>query len=250
MSSEQSQLIVTIKRLLKAQGHTYRELAAALKLSEPSVKRLFSSQRLTVDRLAQIGDFLGYTMAEILQESADSMPRLQTLTLAQEAALVSNTKLLLVAVCAFNHWSVDDIVRAYRLSRAECLKQLLSMDRLQIIDLLPGDRIRLRVARDFAWLPDGPIHRFFMRQGVHDFLQGEPGAADQGLEFVYGMLTRDAQAELLVELRRLRTKLAALHDESASAPIGQRRGTSVLVAMRDWEPEGFRALRRSDTATG
>jgi len=242
--SEQAQLIATIKRLLKIQGLTYRDVAAALRLSEPSVKRLFSSERLTVDRLAQIGELLGFTMAELLQEAADAMPRLHTLTEAQESHLVSDIKLLVVAVCAFNHWALDDIVAAYRLTKAECLKQLLILDRLGVIQVLPGDRIRLRVARDFDWLPNGPIYRFFLEHGMHDFLDGEPGQPGQPLDFAFGMLTSSAQAELQLEIRRLRAKLTALHNESAVAPLKQRRGTSVLLAMRDWEPVGFRDLRR------
>ena len=75
--SERAQLIASIKRQLKSQGLTYRDVAQALKLSEPSVKRVFSSERLTVDRLSQISEMLGFTMAELLQESASSASRLR-----------------------------------------------------------------------------------------------------------------------------------------------------------------------------
>jgi transcriptional regulator with XRE-family HTH domain len=242
--SEQAQLVATIKRQLKSQGFTYRDVAQNLQLSEPSVKRLFSSERLTVDRLAQISAMLGYTMAELLQESAGAAARLRTLTEAQEAHLVADLKLLLVAVCAFNHWSPQDIVAAYRFSKADCLKHLLALDRIGLIDLLPGDRIRLKVARDFDWLPDGPIQRFFVGLGLSDFLDGGFNQPGQTLDFAHGMLTGAAEAEFLVELRRLRARLAALHAESATAPLSQRRGTGVLMAMREWEPQAFSAMRR------
>jgi transcriptional regulator with XRE-family HTH domain len=64
--TEIAQLITTIKRELKAQGLTYQDVARGLSLSEASVKRLFSSERLTVERLAQISQFLGFTLAELL----------------------------------------------------------------------------------------------------------------------------------------------------------------------------------------
>lgn len=243
--SEQAQLVATIKRQLKSQGFSYRDVAKRLNLSEPSVKRLFSSQRLTVDRLSQISAMLGYTMAELLQESAGATARLRTLTQAQEAQLVADMKQLLVAVCAFNHWSPEDIVAAYRLTRPECLKHLLALDRMGVIELLPGDRIRLAVARDFDWLPDGPIRSFFVGQGLSDFLDSGFNQQGQTLDFVHGMLTGPAEAEFLAELRRLRARLAALHTESATAPLRQRRGTGVLLAMREWEPKAFSALRRS-----
>src|SRR6202046_1546061 len=106
MSTEIVQLVATIKRQLKAQGLTYKDVSRALKLSEASIKRVFASERFTVTRLAQVGQLLGFTLAELLQESASSLPPLDTLTRAQEAQLVSDDKLLLVAVCSLNHWSL------------------------------------------------------------------------------------------------------------------------------------------------
>lgn len=152
-----TQLISTLKQRLKAAGMTYRDVAQALDLSEPSVKRLLASGRLTLERLAQFCELLGLTMAELLQEAERSTPRLQMLTREQETQLVSNEKLLLVAVCALNHWSLEDIVSAYCVSKAECIKHLLVLERMGLADLKPGNRIRLLVARDFDWLPDGPI---------------------------------------------------------------------------------------------
>lgn len=75
-----AQLIATLKQHLKAAGMTYRDVALALDLSEPSVKRLLASGRLTVERLAQFCELLGLTMAELLQEAERSTPPLQMLT--------------------------------------------------------------------------------------------------------------------------------------------------------------------------
>ena len=212
------------------------------------MKRLFSSERFTVERLVQISQFLGFTLSEILQESSFSVPQLSTLTESQEAQLVSNGKLLLVAVCAFNHWSVADIVVSYQMSKAECLKRLLVLDRMGVIALLPGDRIGLCIARDFDWLPNGPIRQFFRREGLSDFLAGRFDQPNETLEFTHGMLTEAAFAQLQLELRRLRSKFAALHKESSTAPLNQRRGTGLLLASQEWEPTAFQQLRRSPIA--
>jgi hypothetical protein len=42
----------------------------------------------------------------------------------------------------------------------------------------------------------------------------------------------------------LRSRFAQLHDESLTAPLAQRRGTGLLLALREWEPAGFACLRR------
>ncbi|KVQ36019.1 helix-turn-helix domain-containing protein [Burkholderia ubonensis] len=243
--TEIAQLIDTLKRLLKAQGMTYRDVARSLAVSEPSVKRLFASERFTLERVVQIGELLGYTLAELVQEASASAPRLHVLTEQQEALLVSDEKLLLVAVCAINYWTVDDIVAAYRVTKAECLKYLLMLDRMNVVALLPGDRIRVRVARDFDWLPGGPIRRYFHAHALGDFLDSRFDGPGETMTFSQGMLTEAAAAELEQELRRLRNKAAALHAESSSAPLGQKHGTGLLIAKRIWEPAGFEALRRA-----
>jgi transcriptional regulator with XRE-family HTH domain len=243
--TEAAQLIATLKAQLRAQGLTYRDVAAALRLSEISVKRLFASGRFSLDRLEQVARLLGYTLAELAQQAQARQPRLHTLAEAQERELVSDTGLLLVAVCALNHWTLADIVSAYQISEAECLRLLLRLDRLGLIDLLPGNRIRIRVARDFDWLPNGPIRRFFQDQGQSDFLTSAFDAPDEDLAFIHGMLTDEARAEIQAELRNLRKKFASLHDAGLAAARPQRRGSGLLLAFREWEPRGFMELRRT-----
>jgi transcriptional regulator with XRE-family HTH domain len=245
MSTEIIQLVATIKRELKAQALTYKDVGRALKLSEASVKRVFASERFTVTRLAQVSQLLGFTLAELLRESTSSLPPLDILTREQETQLVADDSLLLVAVCSLNHWTLTDITHVYALSKTEVVKRLRILDRMGIIELLPGDRIRRRAKRDFDWIPDGPIRGYFAKQGRPDFLNGPFANDDESLDFAHGMLTSAAQAELKLELRRLRTKLVSLHEQSIPAPLTQKDGVGLLLALKRWEPLAFRRLRRS-----
>ena len=242
--SEINQLVSTLKRRLKVQGMTYRELAGTLNVSEASVKRMFAAGRFSLERLVEISNLLGFTLAELAHEAAVQENRLHTLSEAQEKELVSDEKLLLVAVCALNQWEIADIVRTYRLSEAECIQCLVKLDRLRLITLLPGNRIRLNVARDFDWRPNGPIRLFFLHQGRDDFLQADFLRGDEVLAFSHAMLTDVAIEKMLAEIRKLRQKFAELHEESLTAPLAKRRGTGMFVAMREWEIQAFTALRR------
>ncbi len=242
--SESAQLLATLKRQLKSQGMTYRDVARALKLSEPSVKRLFASGRITVERMVQICNLLGFTLAELSQEAVAGQMRVSTLTERQEREVVANPKLLLVAVCALNHWTLDEIVQHYRLSTAECIKLLLHLDKLRIIDLLPGNRIRINVAREFDWLPLGPIRQYFQSKGLGDFLKSDFAHEHEAMAFVHGLFTDQALAQIQDELKKLRLKFAELHEASLSAPLSKRRGLGLLLAMRGWEPADFARLRR------
>lgn len=242
--SEVVQLISTIKRQLKSQGLTYKDVALALKVSEPSVKRLFASNRLTVDRLEQLCSLLGFTLAELVQQVQTGLPQIKTLTTAQESQLISDAKLLLVAVCALNHWAMADMVETYDLSEVDCLKCLLQLDRLGLIRLLPGNRIRLAVARDFDWLPNGPIRQYFREQCQAEFLDSTFAGPYESMMFVHGMFTAASFAELKLELARLRKRFAELHEEGIAVPREQKGGLGLMLAMRGWEPEAFTRLRR------
>jgi uncharacterized coiled-coil protein SlyX len=242
--SEVSQLINALKRQLKQQGKTYRDVADAIDLSEASVKRLFASESFALDRLVQVCNMLGFTVAELAQEAARAEGQLRTLTVAQEKELVSDHKLLLVAVCALNHWSMADIVTVYALTEAECIQRLARLDRLRLIALMPGNRIRLTVARDFDWMPEGPIRQYFRGEGMPDFLASRFSRDDESLAFTHGMLTEQAIEKMQAELRQLRARFAQLHEDSLASPLPKRRGTGLLVAMREWEPAPFTQLRR------
>lgn len=242
---EITQLIATLKQQLKLQGKTYRDVAVMLGVSEASVKRLLTTGRMPLERLIQLSNMLGFSLAELTQEAvAGNEARLRTLNIAQEQELVSDTKLLLVAVCAFNHWTFKDMLMTYQLNETECLQRLLRLDRLRFISLLPGNRIRLTVSRDFGWIPDGPINQYFRDRGMADFLNSRFTQTEEALSFSSGMLTEPAIAKMQAELRQLRLKFAGLHEESLASPLAKRRGCGLLLAMREWEPAEFSSLRR------
>lgn len=243
--NELNSILATTKQLLKRKGLTYRDLAQELKLSEPTVKRMFATGNISLERLAQVSAVLGLSMAELTHLAAENRPNIHALSDQDEAFLVSDPKLLLVAVCALNHWTLTDIVATYRVSEAECVQKLLQLDRLGLIHLLPGNRIRLVIARDFAWQPRGPIRTFFRAQGLGDFLDSSFAEPGESLAFVHGMFSPAAFAKLEPEIQRLRDRFSALHEESLAMPLTERQSASMLLATRrDWEPRAFADMRR------
>ena len=245
MSSQQSQLIATLKQQLRSKGMTYRQLGIALGLSEARMKKMFASERFTLDRVIEISEILGLTLSELTRLAEQQQVAIHTLTAQQEAELTADLRLLLVCVCVLNHWSMEDITHTYQLDTHACLLYLLKLDRLGLISVLPGNRIRLNITRDFDWLSDGPIRRFFIQNGLSDFLQDDFVREDESLCFTHGMLSRAAMHQMQVEIRRLRQRFAELHSDSMALPLTHRHGTAMIVAMREWELQAFEVLRRS-----
>ena len=58
------------------------------------------------------------------------------------------------------------------------------------------------------------------------------------------MLSRQSAGELIIRLRRTAREFAELHRDDLALPMPERHGTSLLLAVRPWEPRAFRALRR------
>ncbi len=243
--SENERLIATLKALLKKQGYTYRRIGDAIALSEQSVKRLFSEGTFTLKRMLQLCELLGLSLAELSAQAEQGAAEIHTLSEAQETELAADPALLLVAVCALNGWRPADIVTAYRFTKAECLKKLLKLDRLGILTLLPGDRVRLNVARDFDWRRNGPIQRFFRKREKADFFASDFGGEQEQLLFLHGMLSGAAHARLTRLLTKLREDFAELHRESLPLPLSQKHGVVLLAAQREWEPLSFAELRRA-----
>jgi hypothetical protein len=120
----------------------------------------------------------------------------------------------------------------YALSETTCLKYLLQLDRLRLIALLPGNRIRLAVARDFDWHPDGPIRRYFREQCQGDFLNSPFQGATESMAFVNGMLSGPALLELQRELARLRRKFSELHEESVKLPLNPNSEVGAKMGFK------------------
>ncbi|HEX6266707.1 MAG TPA: helix-turn-helix transcriptional regulator [Burkholderiales bacterium] len=242
-------LVKALKEVLRARGVTYAKLAKRLGLSEASVKRVFANGSFTLRRLDQVCEALGMEITDLAKMVRYDAERSAQLTREQEQQLVSDTKLLLVAVHALNHWTLKEIVETYDLSVAQGVQLLTKLDRLGIIDLMPDNRIRLRVGRNFSWLPDGPIQQYFRAQVQNDYFRSRFDGEGELMMFVSGMLSSASNATLQGRMRRLSAEFSDLHSQDLDAPRELRSGTSLLLALRPWAPQSFVRMRRASRTT-
>ena len=236
-------LVDTLKRLLKARGMTYGELAARIDMSEASVKRMFSQKNFTLQRLDDILSASGIEFDEL--SAAQAAPTLiSQLTLAQEREIIGDPRLLVVAVSAMNHICFDDIVRFYDMSELEVTKNLLRLDRIGFLELLPNNRVKLLIARTFGWIPHGPIQAYFRHEAAADYLDSRFDGEDEVLRLVNVMLSKPSAAALLERLKQVAAEFAQQHQHEIRLPLDQRHAISFIVAARPWVPQAFKALLR------
>lgn len=241
---QSTQLIATLKRELRRQRVTYKQVAAALDLSEASVKRLFAGGFFTLERLDKICTLLGMGFADLVRQMERDVDLTTELTLEQERELVSDTKLLLMAYYLVSGVDFDDIIATYDISETEGIRLLARLDRMKIIELQPGNRVRLLIAPNFDWIANGPIQQFFESRIQEEFLASKFDGDGEIRVFLSGLLSRDASAEIVSRIRRLAADVNELVKESKSLPYAQLQGNSVLIALRPWNLRVFDELRR------
>jgi len=237
-------LVDALKRMLRGRGITYAKLARALDLSEASVKRMFSRRDFTLQRLEEVCHAAGIDFADLAHEATAESAGMTHLTVEQEEEIVSDPRLMLIALCAVGNWTFDDIVHAYDIPPSDVLRYLARLDRRRIVELQPGNRIRPLISRTFSWLPDGPIQRYFRERVEHEYLGSKFDRPGELFLFVSGMLSGKSTAELIARMRRLAGDFADLHNDDRALPLADRHGTSLLLAIRPWEPRAFRLLRK------
>ncbi|MGB0866150.1 MAG: helix-turn-helix domain-containing protein, partial [Granulosicoccaceae bacterium] len=123
--AETAALFATLKSALKAEEKTYADVAEVLFLSEASVKQMFRNQRMSIERLDVIcNELLGMEISELVEVMSERQERMSTLDEDMELRLVSDVRLLLVAVHIMNGWAPVEIVNVYEIDMPECKRHL------------------------------------------------------------------------------------------------------------------------------
>ena len=242
--STTADLVLALKKELKAAQMTYADLAQALQMAESSVKRMLAKGDMPLSRIDAICRALKLDFAELARRVADAQPLLKELTQEQERAVVADHKLLLCAICVLSQWTLEQITAHYRVSEAECIKCFAQLDRIGIIELRPLNRYRLKLAKTFRWRPHGPVMQFFREHAVLDYFAGGFDGGGEGVLLVHGSVSRAIAPTFVERMQRLAQDFAQQHQADQKLADREREGYTLVMAMRSWEFEVFARLRR------
>jgi transcriptional regulator with XRE-family HTH domain len=237
--AQASAVIDVLKRELKARGLTYAVIAERIGMSEPSIKRMFSQRNFTLERMDAICAAAGIEFTDLARGFDREQHLIARLTEKQEREIVEDPKLYLVAFCVLNHLSFDDILATYQLAEAELVGLLVRLHKMEIIELLPNNRFKLRIARTFAWIPNGPIQQSF-KNNSDDFFDSAFAGQDELMLLLNARLSRASSAQLLDKLRKVARELSDQHLQDSHLPLAERAPISLLLACRPWHPRFMR----------
>ena len=244
------QLIDTLKRLLKSQGLTYADAAVRLGLSEASVKRLFSTRAFTLKRLDEFCRILEIDIFELARLARGHIAEVREMSDKQEIALAQDARLLGTFYLLLSDWSAGEILAHYELSQAELTRLLARLDRLGLIELLPQDRVRLKVPKLLRLHPGGPIHRVHGRRVIDDFTAAEFDRVGGHFQFEYRDLSKVSFELMRRRLEHVAAEFLELAELDATLPAKRRATTGFLIAMRPWSLSMVTGLKLRRTEAG
>jgi transcriptional regulator with XRE-family HTH domain len=243
MSSSQT-LVTALKAELRRAGITYAQLAAELGLAESSVKRIFAKGDMPLSRIDEVLAVLHMDFSELARAVALATPQRSELTLAQEKAVVADPKLLLVAICAFSLWTLEQITDTYALSKPQAVACLLALDKLGFIEMRANNRYRLKVDKTFRWRASGPVMQYFREHAVADYYEGGFDGPGELLMLVHGHIATSQAALFNEKLQRLAQDFSQQHVADQKLPAAEKCAYTVVIGMRSWLFAPFREMLR------
>ena len=115
---------------------------------------------------------------------------------------------------------------------------------MKFIELQPGDRVRLLLAPNFGWRENGPIERFFRSRVQTEFFSHH-FQDDESLRIVKnGMITRKSMLQFIEKLQATGDLFDDTNWQERKLAAAERRGTTMVLAIRHWTFAGFSHLER------
>ncbi|MCC7485331.1 MAG: helix-turn-helix transcriptional regulator [Burkholderiales bacterium] len=233
-----------LKAHYRTRGLTYRDVARALRVSEATIKRIFSERDCTLGRLEALCSVAQVDLSQIARGAPRETRLLTRLTQQQEQEIVDDIELFIVAVCAMGNMRFERIIGTYRISEARCISLFAKLDHIGFLELLPNNRYRMLVTRTFHWIPGGPIMHW-MKRHLPEYFNHSFNDAGETLRVVNVRVSAESRLALLARIEQVALDYAEQHNADSRLPDEQRLALSLCLAVRSWEPKAFEALRRN-----
>lgn len=228
-------ILASLKKCLRAQGRTYSDVAAALGISEASVKRIFSEQTFSLQRLEEVCRFLDMSFYDLARMTrlgaADEISRL---TLKQEQGLARDPLVLTYFYLLLTGRTPKTIAREFGLDDQQQATMLARLSKLKLVELLPHNDGRLRTGRRIDWRHDGPIRKLYQRQVQQAFMDSAFAAGDEAFRFDTGELSAASVSVLMKKFEKLSQEFDEFAELDVATPAARKKAYGMMLGFRPW----------------
>jgi len=223
-----------LKQQIRVRGMRYQDIADYLGVSVMTIKRYLNSERVPIEALEDIASCIGLSLIELAEFAKVSDGR-QTLDLElqQESALAASYELALVRLLLYNGLTVEEIIAEYGVDEPALINLLTRLDRLKLIELLPGNRVRIRGSRHIEWRPGGPMRRQIEQDIRENFVKMDFANTESFFGYETARLSQSSVLQIEEHMRQLVRTMRILQKVDQGVPNEQKQWYSLLVAQRE-----------------
>lgn len=197
-----------LRKVLKRRKITFASLSQLTQVSESTLKKWFSAKDGTFGRVNLICDALGLTLNDVLLALEQrTIVTYKMHRKAQEQLLKDSLAFSVYWLMVYERQKIDHICDILGITEKVLKRQLLKLDRLNLIKLDVNEKVTLPRIIPIRWTPEGPlmekVYRHWTKNLIEDCLQGQ----DKSRLFLnYLQLTDQSLSEFERELHQLEEK--------------------------------------------
>jgi|GEM_PF-6624481 len=236
--SEKKRLLEALRLRMRRDSMTYAQLAKKISLSEVSIKRYFSEERLTLDVLDQICTAFGASLDELLADLRSVVGSQKgTFTEEQEQVLAKDKflfQLFFSVARGETYESILDKFPGYK--PAKIIRGLRELEYLKLVDFQTEKKLRALISSNAAIRPGGPLWKKYSAAGISKFFDSNFSRQDEFFNVAVGYLSQSSQEQIKRKFETLQEEVYAL------LALDRNLGPDHPDSRFFWIANGFRPM--------
>jgi transcriptional regulator with XRE-family HTH domain len=248
MKSQFDVMMEVLRELFRQHGLRFAEVAERLGVTERTVTRWFSADSVDTAVLQRMCGLVGidfFTLCEIAGKRFESRPARHTIK--QEQLLADNPLLTYLFAQICKGWTAQELRDDIDVPEAVLVDHLLQLDKIGLIDLLPGNEIRLKTAKDMVLIPNGPYARNLNRWLADVFRTPDVDEENSVWVCDFMKLTPGSRERIERKFRALMQEASELSDADRRAHAESRQWYGLVLVVK---PQDIRPFSEWPTAQG
>ena len=195
-----------LKTIMKEKRITIKILAEKIQMSESGLKKLFHGKDIGLLRLYQICDALEVSPEDLFETNSDDQyTAIRFPEDVQKFFLKNFIYFQFYWVLVYERVPLEEVQKKLNLSNEMKIKILLKLNSFQMIELLPGNRVKIPDPTRIRWSSEGPMVQYLYHHWsarlTADVLKNQNSS--NTFQFRYLQMTEETYQELLQKMRVL-----------------------------------------------
>lgn len=240
MKSQVEVMMDVLRELFRQHGLRFSDVAERLGVTERTVTRWFSADSVetaVIERMCALVEIDFFALCEIASKRLEARPARHTLQ--QEQALAESPLLTYLFAQICKGWTARELRDDIDIPEPVLVDHLIRLDKIGLIELLPGNEIRLKTSRDMLLIPNGPYARNLNRWLSEVFSKPNVDEANSVWVCDFMKLTPGSRERLERKFRALMHEAQELSDSDRRANAASREWYGVVLVAKPQDIRPF-----------